>query len=74
MKNFETLLNEIRKIARNITKEELKKDFEEYKEIYNQRDYDIYLTIDNQEDYIISDNYFLANTQNVFTNTYDKIA
>lgn len=37
MKNFEILLQEIRKIAESVTSEEFKKDCEEYEKMYAKR-------------------------------------
>ena len=74
MKNFENLLQEIRDIAKSVTKEELNKYISEYEEIYSNNDYKIFLTTEKEEDYILENQYYFVDTFDVFTNTYPKIA
>lgn len=74
MKNFENLLQEIRNIAKSVTKEELNQYIKEYEEIYDKRNYNVFLTTEKEQNYILENQYFFVDTFDVFTNTYPKIA
>lgn len=74
MKDFEKLLQEVKSIAKNITKEEFKQALKEYDNIYNKREYNLILSSDNNEDYILTNQYFSVDAFDVFTdNTYEKV-
>lgn len=74
MKNFEVLLQEIRKIAESVTSEEFKEDCKEYEKIYNKRNYDLFLESKDNEDYILTNQYFSVDVLNTFTDdTYLKV-
>lgn len=74
MKDFEKLLQEVKTIAKNITKEEFEQDLKEYETIYNKREYDLLLFSENENDYILTNQYFSVDAFDVFTdNTYEKV-
>ena len=74
MKNFEILLQEIRKIAENVTSEDFKKDCEEYEKMYAKRNYDLFLESKDNKDYMLTNQYFSVSVLNTFTDdTYLKV-
>ncbi len=74
MKDFRKLLQEIKSIANNITKEEFEQAIKEYDEIYNKRDYNLVLSSENDEDYILTNPYFYIDTVDGFAqDTYKEV-
>lgn len=74
MKNFEILLQEIRKIAESVTSEEFRIDCEEYEKMYTKRNYDLFLEAKDNKDYMMTNQYFSVDVLNTFTDdTYLKV-
>lgn len=74
MRNFESLLQEIRNLAKSVTNEEFCQDLKEYHERYNKKDEDIMLPLNKYDNYTINSQYFSVDTCNVFTDdTYAKV-
>lgn len=74
MKDFEKLLQEVKSIAKNITKEEFEQALKEYDKIYNEREYNLVLSSESSNDYILTNQYFSLDSFDLFTvNTYEKV-
>lgn len=74
MKDFEKLLQEVKSIAKNITKEEFEQALKEYDKIYNEREYNLVLSSESSNDYILTNQYFFLDSFDLFTvNTYEKV-
>ncbi len=74
MKDFEKLLQEVKSIAKNITKEEFEQALKEYDKIYNAREYNLVLSSESSNDYILTNQYFSLDSFDLFTvNTYEKV-
>ena len=74
MKDIEKLLQEVKSIAKNITKEEFEQALKEYDKIYNEREYNLVLSSESSNDYILTNQYFSLDSFDLFTvNTYEKV-